>query len=81
MIGSNIFGPDQAQVRQRRNETHRAVAAHAEITNVVKKNHARYARLVLRLHQQRAHHHIRAARFVDHRRTRTVELALKFITP
>ena len=52
-----------------------AVAAHAEIADVVEEDHAGRARRVVRLAQQRADHHVRAARLVDDARAEVVEAA------
>ena len=76
-----IPGFDPAEMRQRYNQTDRAVAAHAEIADVVEKDHPRHAGLVRRFHQQRPHQHIRAARFVYHRRAEGIVLFTENLQP
>ena len=65
---------DAAQMRQRDHETNRAVAAHLERPDVVEEEDARDARLVRRLHEQRADNHIRPARFIHDGGTKTIML-------
>ena len=65
-------GADPAQVGQRDGHADRAVAAHAEVADVVEEDHAGRARRVGRLAEQRADHHVRAARLVDHGRAERV---------
>jgi len=69
-----IAGFDFPQMRQRDDQADGAMAAHAEAADVIEENHAGGAGFVRRLDQQRADHHIRAARFVDHRGAETVVL-------
>ena len=69
------------QMRERHDQANRAVTAHAQITDVVEKNHARHAIGCERRHKQRAHHHIRTARFIHHRRTKVIELVFEALHP
>ena len=70
-----------AQVRQRDHQADGAVAAHAEIADVVEKNHTRCAGRIFRFDQQRAHHHIRTARFIHDGGAKVVVCLLKTVTP
>ena len=54
------------------------MATHTQVTDIVEKNDAANARLVLRLNEQPAHHDIGTARLIHNRRTEAVKLALKF---
>src|SRR5437867_4941598 len=56
---------DAAQVRERNDKPDRAVATHAEITNIVEEDNARGARVIVRFANQRADEHFGAAWFVD----------------
>jgi hypothetical protein len=48
------------------------VTAHSEIADIVKENNPGGARRVHRIAEQRANHHIRAARFVDDGRPKII---------
>ena len=63
-----------AQVFQRDNESHHAVSAHSEVTDIVEEHDAGRARRVCRLTKKRADEHVRTARFVDDSRTETIML-------
>src|SRR5213592_4255910 len=68
-----------AQVPQGGNQADGSMAAHAKKAYVVKENDAGCAGAVCRLHQQRAHQHAGAARFVDHRRAEGVVFVPKHL--
>ena len=74
-------GADPPEVRERGHEADRAVAAHADVADVVEEDHAGGARGVLRRDEQRAHQHVRAARLVDDRGAEPVELAPEALAP
>ena len=61
-------------MRQRDDQPHHAVSAHAEVANVVEEDDSRGARRVARLAKQRADEHVRATRFIDDGRTETIML-------
>ena len=73
--------PDPSQMRERHDESDRAVSAHAEIADVVEEDHAGRARGVVRFAQQRADYHIRAARFGDDARAPVVEARAQYVEP
>src|SRR5215469_2684307 len=74
-------GSNAAQVRQRNHQADGAMAAHAEIADVVKEDDARGTRAVHGIAQQRAHDHVRTSRLVDHRRAKAVILRAKALAP
>src|SRR5215471_8975930 len=61
-----LAGADSSQVSQRDQQTNRAVTAHAQVGRFVEENHARRARRVNWLAQQRSHYRTRPARLFDH---------------
>ncbi len=63
------------EMRQRRDHADRAVAAHPDVADVVEEDHAGGTGAVLRLDEQRADDHVRAARLVDDGGAVAVELA------
>ena len=62
---------------ERRHQTDRTMTAHAEIADIIEKNHGRGAIGLRRRLQQRADQHLRTARLVDHRRAEMVVVALQ----
>ena len=58
-------GLEPAHMRERHRKADRAVAAHAEIADIVEEDHAGGAGLIVRLAQKRADQRIVAARLVD----------------
>ena len=62
---SVLSGSDPSQVSQRRYQPNRPVSAHSQIADIIKEDHARRARAIKRFAQQRTHHHVRAARFIN----------------
>ena len=57
--------PEPTHMRQRRRQANRAVAAHAEIADIVEENDAGCTGGVVRLAKKRADHRIVAARLVN----------------
>ena len=67
-----VPGADPAQVGQRHGDADRAVAAHAEVADVVEEDDAGGGGRIDRLEDQGADHHVRAARLVDDGRAERV---------
>jgi hypothetical protein len=67
-----LTGLNPSHVPKRSHQTDRAMAAHAEITNVVEIDHRCCARRVKRLQQNRSHHNIRPARLIHNARPEKV---------
>ena len=80
-VDPHLARREPAEVRERGHEADRAVPAHAEAAHVVEKDHADVAPGAVRRHEQRTHHHIRAARLVDHCGPEPVVLAPKPLHP
>src|ERR1041384_2446282 len=59
--------PDSSHMSQGHDQPDRSVAAHPQITHVVKIDHSRHTRLIHRLDQQRPDNDIRSPRFIDDR--------------
>jgi hypothetical protein len=72
---------EAAQVRQRHDEADGAVAAHAEVADIVEEDDAELAGLVMRLDEERAHDDVGAARFADDGRAEVVVLLLENLHP
>ncbi len=68
---------DPSQVRQCHRDTDCAVAAHAQVPDVVEEDHPGDAGWIDRRQQDRADHDIRPARLVDDRRAKCVVLLAK----
>ena len=68
---------DFSKMRERDDEANRPVAAHRKAADVVEENHAADAGFIRRLNQQRADHHVRAARLVDDGGAKPVVLITK----
>jgi hypothetical protein len=65
---------------ERDDEANRAVAAHAEATDVVEEDDAADAGLVLRLNKQRANNDVRPAWLIYDSRAESIEITLKGFT-
>ena len=61
-----VPGLDATQARERDGQPDGSVAAHAEVANVVEKDHAGRAGGILGWNEQGADQHVGSARFVDH---------------
>ncbi|CAM2160551.1 hypothetical protein PT2222_80135 [Paraburkholderia tropica] len=72
---------DAAHVRERHDQADRAVSAHAEKAHVVEENDARRTGRIVRLAEQRADHHVGAARLADDACAHAVEVAAENLEP
>ena len=70
---------DAAQMGEGRHQADGAMAAHAQVTDVVEKNDAGDAGRVFGLNQQRADHHVRTARLVYDGRTKRIVLLSEYV--
>ena len=70
---------DVAQVTERDHYAHQAMAAHAQVADIVEEDHARRAARVRAFAQQRADHVVRATRLAQHHAPQTVVIAAQFL--
>ena len=73
--------PKPAQVLKRNHHADGAMAAHAQIADVVEVNHGGVAGGVAGLAQERAHHGVVAARFIHHGGAELVEPVAEAVEP
>ncbi len=72
---------EAAEESERGDHADHAVAAHAQVADIVKEDDCRAALGIVRRAQQRAHHHVRTARLAHSRRADMVEIAPHAFAP